>query len=77
LGDFFREKGYNQQQLDVADILFAQTCCAHIDKMSVMDQQKEMKVDHAGEQEFRIVEGYSSLMNKWSRFQFLIKHSLT
>jgi monoamine oxidase len=51
----------------MADVLFAQTCCATIDSLSCADLTREAWVDHAGKDEFRIREGYKTLLAHYSR----------
>lgn len=53
--------------LDMADVLLAQTCCAPIDRLSTQDLQREMCVDSAGDGEARIGEGYDALLAWLSR----------
>lgn len=48
LGDFFRMKGWTENDIETADTIFAQTCCAPIDKLSVCDLKREMVSDKAG-----------------------------
>jgi monoamine oxidase len=64
LADYLRKKGYKADQLAVADVLLAQTCCATLDGLSCYDLIREAQVDRAGEGEARIAVGYSSLL-KW------------
>jgi monoamine oxidase len=67
LGDYLRGRGWDDEALKIADVLLAQTCCAPLDSLSCADLIREMKVDHAGQQEFRIREGYSALLKWYSR----------
>ncbi len=59
--------GHSENELDMADVLFAQTCCAPLDSLSLADLQREAAVDHAGKDEFRIKDGYAALFNHYSR----------
>jgi monoamine oxidase len=45
----------------MADVLLAQTCCARLDQLSSADLAREMQVDQAGRQEFRLEQGYAAL----------------
>lgn len=60
-------QGYDQQALEIADVLLAQTCCARLDGLSLADMAREAAVDHAGKDEFRIHEGYGALFADYSR----------
>jgi monoamine oxidase len=64
---YFRGQGWQSDVLDIADVLFAQTCCATIDTLSCADLTRETRVDHAGKDEFRIREGYKTLLTHYSR----------
>jgi monoamine oxidase len=65
LADYFRQQGVSD--LDTAEVLLAQTCCAPIDTLSCHDLAREMRADHAGHGESRIREGYSALLAWYSR----------
>lgn len=70
LQDYFtREMGFwnFSPLIETANVLFAQTCCAPIHRLSAQDLQREMQVDHAGSGDFKIVEGYSALFDWYSR----------
>ncbi|MEZ4861977.1 MAG: NAD(P)/FAD-dependent oxidoreductase [Caldilineaceae bacterium] len=67
LAAYFRRHGFDAAALDMADVLFAQTCCASIETLSCADLAREMTVDHAGLEEFRIREGYGTLLNHYSQ----------
>jgi monoamine oxidase len=60
LANFFQHHGFDDAAIRMADVLFAQTCCASIETLSAADLAREMRVDHAGHQEFRIDSGYAS-----------------
>lgn len=66
LADYFRRQGFDAAAINLADVLFAQTCCAPIETLSCADLVREMTVDHAGLQEFRIREGYDALLRHYS-----------
>lgn len=66
LADYFRHQGFDTAAIGMADVLFAQTCCASIETLSCADLVREMTVDHAGLQEFRIQEGYDALLRHYS-----------
>lgn len=67
LADYLRSRGWDADALQVADVLLAQTCCASIETLSCADMAREMHVDHAGKDEFRIREGYGQLLERYSR----------
>jgi monoamine oxidase len=72
LSKYFADNGYPQKiAQDIADVLFAQTCCASIYNLSCHDLQREMRVDHSGGLEHggesRIREGYSALITWMAR----------
>jgi len=67
LAQYLRERGWNEESLKIADVLLAQTCCAPLEALSCADLIREMRVDHAGKQEFRIQEGYGALLKWYSR----------
>lgn len=52
------------EAIRTADVLFAQTWCADIQHLSVGDLREEAEVDVAGNDEYRILEGYAEL---WKR----------
>ncbi len=58
---------WNDSLEQMADVLLAQTCCASLNGLSAWDLAHEMQVDHAGKQEFRLVRGYSALLDWYSR----------
>lgn len=62
LGDELRRRGFGPAALAVADVLLAQTCCAPIDGLSAADLARELRVDRAGPQEFRLPGGYAPLL---------------
>jgi monoamine oxidase len=62
LADELRARGLGPEELAVADVLLAQTCCASIERLSCADLARELRVDHAGLQEFRLVGGYGPLV---------------
>lgn len=66
LADYFRTQGFDAVAIGMADVLFAQTCCASIETLSCADLVREMQVDHAGLEEFRIREGYGALLAHYS-----------
>jgi monoamine oxidase len=66
LADYFRRAGFDAAAIGMADVLFAQTCCASIETLSCADLVREMRVDHAGLEEFRIREGYDALLHHYS-----------
>lgn len=61
LAEYLRQQGYGPDALAKADILLAQTCCASIYTLSILDLQRELK-QSAGEKEFRINQGYQMLL---------------
>lgn len=63
LADELRARGFGAEALGVADVLLAQTCCASIERLSCADLARELRVDHAGLQEFRLVGGYGPLID--------------
>ncbi len=66
LADYLYRRGFTANELEMADVLLAQTCCASIKTLSCADLVREMAADHAGQEEFRIVEGYSELLAAYS-----------
>lgn len=62
LANYFRDQGFSEDEIRFADVLFAQTCCASIETLSIKDLQREMKTDPSGHLEFRISEGYMRLV---------------
>ncbi|MFN8530272.1 MAG: NAD(P)/FAD-dependent oxidoreductase [Anaerolineae bacterium] len=64
LADYFRAKGFSGDALDIADVLFAQTCCARLEQLSCADFIREMKADHAGHRDFRLKDGYKPLLDQ-------------
>ncbi|MBE0689330.1 MAG: FAD-dependent oxidoreductase, partial [Anaerolineae bacterium] len=63
LADYLRGMGFDKRALEIADVLLAQTCCASLETLSCADLIREMKADHAGAREFRILEGYAPLLD--------------
>lgn len=66
LADYLYRQGFSPTALDMADVLFAQTCCASSKTLSCADLVREMSVDNAGQEEFRIAEGYNALLTSYS-----------
>ncbi len=66
LAAYLRGQGFDAAAIAIADVLFAQTCCASIETLSCADLVREMGVDHAGLDEFRIREGYDALLEYYS-----------
>lgn len=66
LADYLYRQGFTLDETQMADVLFAQTCCAPISRLSCADLVREMAVDHAGLEEFRIAEGYGALLAAYS-----------
>jgi len=66
LADYFRSQGFPESAVQFGDILFAQTCCASCESLSVRDLQREMQTDPSGHLEFRISEGYVPLIDHLS-----------
>jgi len=66
LATYFVRRGFTPSEVRMADVLFAQTCCAPIDTLSCADLVREMTVDHAGLEEFRLAEGYGALLAHYS-----------
>jgi monoamine oxidase len=67
LADYLRARGWNGDALALADVILAQTCCALLEGLSCHDLAREMRADHAGHQDARIVEGYAPLLAWYSR----------
>jgi monoamine oxidase len=67
LAAYFQSRGYDLDALAIADVLFAQTCCAELHALSLNDLIREAYADHAGKDEFRIAEGYTALFDWYSR----------
>jgi monoamine oxidase len=71
LADYLRQHhyGFNEDAIRLAEVHLAQTCCASIETLSCVDLQREMQMDHAGEEkkEFKIREGYLPLLQWYSR----------
>lgn len=67
LADYFRAR--NCPHLSIADVIFAQTCCASLETLSCHDLIREMQVNHAGnpDNEVRIDGGYTALFDWYSR----------
>ena len=66
LGDYLRQKGFDNEAIAYADIYFCQTCCASIESLSIADLAQEMRHDRAGKEEFRVKGGYSAFLAKYS-----------
>jgi len=66
LATYLQGQGFDGAAIAMADVLFAQTCCAAIETLSCADLVREMTVDHAGLDEFRIGEGYGALLEHHS-----------
>ncbi|GIK64243.1 MAG: amine oxidase [Chloroflexota bacterium] len=71
LADYLRGRSWTGEALAAADVLLAQTCCAHIETLSCHDLIREMRVDTAGHGESRIREGYGKLLD-WYRADYSI-----
>ncbi|MEI7768629.1 MAG: NAD(P)/FAD-dependent oxidoreductase [Chloroflexales bacterium] len=67
LADYLRGRGFTGEALEIADVLLAQTCCAHLSSLSCADLARELRADHAGQEEFRVAEGYGALLNWLAR----------
>lgn len=66
LADLLRQHGFDDRALAAADVLLAQTCCASVENLSCADLAREMLADRAGTQEFRIAEGYDTLLGRYA-----------
>ena len=66
LATYLYRRGFSREALDMADVLLAQTCCAPSTSLSCADLVREMLADHAGQEEFRIAEGYTALLTHYS-----------
>lgn len=66
LASYFLGLGLTPDEVNIADILFAQTCCAPIDKLSCLDLIHEAQRDRAGQSDFRVRQGYSALFARYS-----------
>ena len=66
LADYLYRHGFTPAEIEIADVLFAQTCCAPIKTLSCADLVREMMSDRAGPEEFRITEGYGPLLTTYS-----------
>ncbi len=66
LADYLYRRGFTPTEIEMADVLLAQTCCASIKTLSCADLVREMMADHAGQEEFRITEGYAALLSAYS-----------
>lgn len=62
LADELRARGLGPDELAIADVLLAQTCCASIEQLSCADLARELRADHAGRLEFRPIGGYGPLI---------------
>jgi monoamine oxidase len=67
LSEYLKGCGWSDEQIRMADVLLAQTCCAPIDSLSCQDLINEMKADYAGSGDFRILEGYARLFEWYSQ----------
>jgi monoamine oxidase len=67
LANWLRSHGWSGADLDMADVLLAQTCCASIETLSCHDLIREHQNDTAGDGEARIREGYDALLHWYSR----------
>lgn len=67
LGDHLYRQGFSAEEVAMADVLLAQTCCAPIASLSCADLVREMTADHAGAEEFRIGGGYAAVLNHYRR----------
>ncbi|MCB9453668.1 MAG: FAD-dependent oxidoreductase [Anaerolineaceae bacterium] len=67
LADYLRGRGWTGDDLHMADVLLAQTCCAALETLSCADLRREMQLDHAGYDEARIRHGYGALLQWYSR----------
>lgn len=67
LADYLRGCGFEAGALAVADVLLAQTCCASVETLSCADLIREVRVDQAGAREYRLTEGYGSLVDWMAR----------
>ncbi|NJM08360.1 FAD-dependent oxidoreductase, partial [Candidatus Gracilibacteria bacterium] len=63
LADYLRQSGADTRAIAVADVLYAQTCCAAIETLGCADLAREMQLDHAGHEEFRVHGGYGALFD--------------
>ncbi len=67
LADYLRQRGWAGEQLAMADVLLAQTCCAPLDSLSCHDLIRELRANYAGHDEARLYEGYAALLDWYSR----------
>jgi monoamine oxidase len=67
--DYFQRRANNKgtRLKEIADVLFAQTCCTRVECLSVYDTKREFQNDTAGSEEFRIREGYGLLFQQLSQ----------
>jgi monoamine oxidase len=56
----------DEDSLAIAEVYLAQTCCAPLAKLSTADLSAEYQRDKAGDEEFRLAEGYSTLLQRYS-----------
>ncbi|NJN18934.1 MAG: FAD-dependent oxidoreductase [Oscillochloris sp.] len=61
LAVYLHQAGFDAEDLAIADVLLAQTCCAAIGTLSCADLVREMLADRAGPEEFRLHDGYGPL----------------
>lgn len=66
LADYLRQQGFDSQAIEFADVYFAQTCCASIESLSIADLAREMRLDTAGKEEFRVKGGYRDFLESYS-----------
>ncbi|MFZ4826117.1 MAG: flavin monoamine oxidase family protein [Phototrophicaceae bacterium] len=66
LASYFLGLGFTSDEVNIADILFAQTCCAPIESLSCLDLIHEAQRDRAGQSDFRVRQGYSELFTRYS-----------
>ena len=66
LADYFKSQGFTSDEVSIADVLFAQPCCAPAYALSCLDLIHEAQRDRAGEQDFRIRQGYSQFFARYS-----------
>lgn len=66
LEDFLFEKGYSSQDVEKANVLFAQTNCVHLSEFSMRDYCRDFTVDRSGPGEFRATEGMQTLLKRYS-----------
>lgn len=67
LAAYLRAHGFDGGELEIADVLLAQTCCAPIATLSCADLARELRADRAGKREYRLREGYAALLAWYAR----------